>query len=443
MRALRGFLVAAAACLLVPAVAPAAESERPRVLAVEFANDVNPVTADYVVSQIDRANDEGFDAVVILLDTPGGLSTSMEKIYKRELASKVPVIVYVSPEGARAASAGVWIGQAGDILAMAPQTNIGSSTPINSTGADLGSDLRRKVVNDAAASLRGLAATHGRNGAWADMAVRQASNLTAREALRKDVIDLIAPDLPTLLNEVDGEKTVPKGIVLNTANAEVENVEMSLWKRILDTLIDPNIVALMLSLGALGIVVELWNPGMIFPGTFGAICLILGLYGVSVLPVSAAGLLLLLLAAAFFAAEPFVVSHGALALAGAVCFVFGALLLFDPAGPGYQVSLPVAVSIAATVGLFTVFAMSKVVQVRRRPVATGVHSMVGEEAVARRDGYVLAHGELWRARPAAGVQLRPGEPVVVEGVDEGLVLAVRPVEATAADGATDEVASRA
>jgi membrane-bound serine protease (ClpP class) len=440
---LRGFLVASIACLLLPAVAGAADSSRPRVLAVEFANDVNPVTADYVVGEIDRANEEGFDAVVILLDTPGGLSTSMEKIYKRELASKVPVIVYVSPEGARAASAGVWIGQAGDILAMAPQTNIGSSTPITSTGENLDSDLRRKVINDAAASLRGLAASHGRNGAWADSAVRQASNLTAREALEKNVIDLIAPDLPTLLNEVDGEKTVPKGIVLNTANAEVENVEMSIWKRILDTLIDPNIVALMLSLGALGIVVELWNPGLIFPGTFGAICLILGLYGVSVLPVSAAGLLLLLLAAAFFAAEPFVVSHGALALAGAVCFVFGALLLFDPAGPGYQVSLPVAIAIAATIGTFVLFAMTKVVQVRRRPVEVGLHSMVGTEGVVRRDGYVLAHGELWRARPAdPELELHPGEPVTVESVDEGLVLAVRPV-ATARETEADEVASRA
>src|SRR6476619_6699972 len=145
---LRGFLVGAIVCLLVPAVAWTADSERPRVLAVEFANDVNPVTADYVVGEIDRANEDGFDAVVIQLDTPGGLSTSMEKIYKRELASKVPVIVYVSPEGARAASAGVWIGQAGDILAMAPQTNIGSSTPINGSGENLGSDLRRKVIND-------------------------------------------------------------------------------------------------------------------------------------------------------------------------------------------------------------------------------------------------------------------------------------------------------
>ena len=431
MRALRGFLVATTAFFLASGDALGAV---PRVLAVEFENDVNPVTADYVVAAIDRANDEDFDAVVILLDTPGGLSTSMEEVYKRALASRVPVIVYVAPEGAHATSAGVFIAQAADLLAMAPQTNIGSSTPI-AGGADLEGDVRRKAVNEYAARLRGLAASHGRNGAWADSAVRRASNLTAREALRRDVIDMIAPTLPALLERADGRRTIPKGLVLDTAGAEITRVEMSFWKRILDTLIDPNIVALMLSLGALGIVVELWNPGLIFPGAFGGICLIMGLYGVSVLPVSAAGILLMLLAVGFFAAEPFVVSHGALAVAGAVCFVFGALLLFDPAGPAYQVSLPVALAIAATLGAFMLFAMTKVAQVRRKPVETGVSSMVGTEGIVRRDGYVLAHGELWRARTTDGSELRPGERVVVEQIDDGLVLTVRPE--------ADEVASPA
>jgi membrane-bound serine protease (ClpP class) len=425
MRALRGFLAALAFLLLASGAADAALGATPRVLAVEFENDVNPVTADYVVAAIDRANEERFDAVVILLDTPGGLSTSMEKIYKRELASRVPVIVYVSPDGAKAASAGVWIGQAADLLAMAPQTNIGSSTPIGVGGAELGEDLRRKAINDAAASLRALAEEHRRNGDWAEQAVRQASNLTARQALRRDVIDEIAPTLPVLLERIDGRRTAPKGHVLRTAGAQVELVEMSFWKRILDTLIDPNIVTLMLSLGVLGIVVELWNPGLIFPGTLGGICLIMGLFGLSVLPVSAAGVLLMLLAAGFFAAEPFVISHGALSLAGAVCFVFGALLLFDPAGPGYQVSLEVALAIAATMAAFMVFAMTKVVQVRRKPVEVGVHSMVGTTGIVRRDGYVLAQGELWRARPVDDAELVPGDQVVVEQVDDGLVLTVR------------------
>jgi membrane-bound serine protease (ClpP class) len=426
-RVLRGFLASLVAIPLAVAAAGAARAATPRVLAVEFDNDVNPVTAEFVVDAIDRANDERFDAVVLLLDTPGGLGSSMEKIYKRELASRVPVIVYVSPAGGNAASAGVFIAQAGDVLAMAPQTTIGASTPISSGGGNLPSDERRKAINFYAGKLRGLAGTHGRNAKWADRAVRQASSLSASEALRQDVVDLVAPSLPALLQQVDGRRTVPKGIVLHTAGAQLVRVRMSLWKRILDTLIDPNIIALLLSLGALGIVVELWNPGLIFPGTVGGISLILGLFGLSVLPVSWAGILLMLLAAGFFAAEPFIVSHGALSLAGAVSFVLGALLLFDPAGPNYQVSLWVALSIAGTIGAFMAFAMAKVVQVRRKPVEVGLHRMVGSTGVVRRDGYVLAHGELWRAHPVEGAELVPGEQVVVEQVNDGLVLEVRPV----------------
>jgi membrane-bound serine protease (ClpP class) len=424
MRLERAFwlLLAGVAALFL---APASLGATPRVLAVEFENDVNPVTADYVTGQIERANEERFDVVVILLDTPGGLADSMRRIYRAELASRIPVLVYVAPDGARAASAGVWIGQAADVLAMAPQTNLGSSTPVAAGGGEIPSDLKRKVVNDAAASLRALAEEHGRNGDWAERAVRQGANLTAREALRMNVIDEIAPTLPALLNEVDGERTQPKGLVLETAGAEIERVEMGLWKQILDTLIDPNIITLMLSLGALGIVVELWNPGLIFPGTVGGISLVMGLYGLQVLPVSFAGILLMLLAAGFFVADLFVPSHGALTLAGAISFVFGALLLFDPAGPAYQVSLEVAVAIAATVGLFMAFVLAKLVQVRRKPVEVGMNTMVGTSAVVRRDGYVLAHGELWRARSADGEDLQTGEPVEVEAVEDGLQLVVR------------------
>jgi membrane-bound serine protease (ClpP class) len=425
-RVLRGVLVAIAATLLVPAAHAATP---PQVLAVEFDNDVNPVTADYVIGQIDRANDEGFDAVVILLDTPGGLSDAMKDIYEAELASKVPVIVYVSPEGARAASAGVWIGQAGDILAMAPQTNIGSSTPITVGGEDIQDDLRRKVVNDAAASLKALAGEHGRNVQWADDAVRKASNLTAREALEMNVIDVIAPTLPGLLNDIDGRKTVPKGIVLNTAGAEVERVEMSLWTRILDTLVDPNLIVILMSLGLLGITIELWSPGLIFPGTLGAISLIIGLFGLQILPISWAGLLLILLAAAFFAAELFVTSHGALALAGAAAFVVGSLMLFDPAGESYQVSIWVALAVGATMALMVALAVAKVVQVRRSSVVTGQEELIGEVGVVRQtlepEGLVFVHGELWRAR-TAGAPVPPGEEVRVEALEDSLTLRVAP-----------------
>ncbi len=424
-RVLRGVLAALAVALLVPATATAA----PRVLAVEFDNDVNPVTADYVIDQIKRANEEQYNAVVILLDTPGGLSDAMKDIYEAELASKVPVIVYVYPEGARAASAGVWIGQAGDILAMAPQTNIGSSTPINVGGEDIQKDLRNKVVNDAAASLRALAREHGRNVKWADAAVRRASNLGAREALERNVIDVVAPDLPTLLTQIDGRETKPKMIMLDTAGAKIDRVEMSLWKQILDTLIDPNLIVILMSLGVLGLTIELWNPGLIFPGTVGAISLVFGLFGLQIIPVSWAGVLLMLLAVGFFVAETFVVSHGALALAGAVAFVVGSLMLFDPAGESYQVSLTVALVVAGTMALMVGLVVAKLVQVRRAEVVTGQEELMGEVGVVRQAldpvGLVFVHGELWRAR-TDGDSIPPGEQVRVQGLDDALTLTVAP-----------------
>jgi membrane-bound serine protease (ClpP class) len=411
-------------------LAGGAGAQTPRVLAVEFENDVNPVSADYVIDEIERAAEDGYSAVVILLDTPGGLAESMDEIVEAELASAIPVVVYVSPDGARAASAGVWIGQAADVLAMAPQTNIGSSTPILLGGEDIeNDDLRDKVINDAAADLRALATEHGRNGEWADQAVREASNLTAREALEQNVIDVIAPTLPALLDEIDGMRTVPKGFVLETADAEITTVEMSLWQRILDTIIDPNIIVLLMSLGVLAITVEIFNPGLIFPAAFGAISLIIGLFGLQVLPFSWAGILLMLVAFGFFIAEAFIVSHGALAFAGAVAFVFGALMLFDPAGDSYQVSLPVAIAIAAVFALFVAFAVAKVLVTRRRKAVTGEDELPGATGVVRRaldpEGLVFVHGELWRARAADGELIPPGIEVTVDGLQEGLVLSVR------------------
>jgi len=363
------------------------------------------------------------------MDTPGGLSDSMRKIVKAELASKVPVIVYVSPDGSRAASAGVWLGQAADILAMAPQTNIGSSTPINLGGTNIQSDLRRKVVNDAAASLIALAASHHRNAVWAGQAVRKASNLTARHALRIHVIDAIAPTLPALLRQIDGRKTIPKGFVMHTAGAEITTAKMGLWRRILDRLIDPNLISLMLSLGVLGLVVELWHPGLIFPATFGVLCLSLAFFGLDVLPVNWAGLILIAAAFAFWITELFVVfSHGALTVAGAACFVFGSLLLFQPAGSGYQVSLAVPLAIAATFSAFFAFALTKIVKVRRRPASVGPHTIVGKHGLARGEGLVAVNGELWRARDAEGGHLSEGEDVEVVALD-GIELVVRRVTA--------------
>jgi membrane-bound serine protease (ClpP class) len=339
------------------------------------------------------------------------------------------VIVYVSPEGARAASAGVWISQAADLLAMAPQTNIGSSTPVSVGGEDIQEDLRNKVVNDAAASLRALAREHGRNVKWVDAAVRRGANLSAREALEMNVIDVIAPDLPALLNQIDGMETKPKMLLLETAGAKIDEVEMSFWKEILDTLIDPNLIVILMSIGVLGITIELWSPGLILPGTVGAISLIIGLFGLQILPVSWAGVLLLLLAAGFFVAEMFVVSHGALALAGAVAFVIGSLMLFDPAGENYQVSLQVALGVAATMALMVGLVVAKLVQVRRAEVVTGQEELIGQVGIVRQQldpvGLVFVHGELWRAKTDRG-PIAPGRQVRVEGLDDALTLTVAP-----------------
>ena len=425
LRALFGSLAAA---LAVPAIAFAAASSQPRVLAIHFELEVNPVTSSYLDHQLDRAQKNGYNAVVIVLDTPGGLSESMRTIVKSELRSKIPVIVYVSPPGARAASAGVWIGQAGDVLAMAPATNIGSSTPINGNGANLDSDLRRKVLNDAAASLRGLAKFHGRNVKWADLAVRKASNLTAEQALRMNVIDDISPNLPALLNTIDGRKTVGKDFVLHTANAQIVEVHPGFFTRLLNALIDPNLIPLLFLAGIAGIGFEIFHPGVVLPGALGAVSLLTALFGFAVLPISWAGLALLILGAALLVIDAHVVSHGTLTVSGLISLVVGSLMLFHNAPAPYNdVNTPVLIVFATLLGLLWVFALTKAVQVRRSPVAAGPETMVGEVGEARRNDLVFVHGELWRARPRSGVMLRPGQQVRVAGVGPELVLEVEPV----------------
>jgi membrane-bound serine protease (ClpP class) len=411
------FLVAAAAAFLA---VPALGADEPaRVLVAEFENDVNPVTQDFLLDAIERGEDEEFEAVVIEMDTPGGLGSAMREIVKGILAADVPVVVYVAPGGASADSAGAVIGMAADVLAMAPQTNIGSSTPVSIGGENISDDLRRKIVNDAAAYIGELAREHGRNVEVAREMVTEATNLGAAEALEQDVVDLVADDYADLFRQLDGRTTKPKALTLSTPpGTELERVGLSGWKRLLDLLIDPNVIALMLSIGLIGIVVELWNPGLVFPGAVGAISLIVGLYGLQVLPISIAGLLLMLLSAGFFVAEAFVVSHGALSVAGAVTFVIGALMLFDPAGEAYQVSLPVALAIAGTLTAIFGFAITKAARLRMTPPEVGAHRLVGETAQVRGEGLVFVDGELWRARRADGAPLEVGERVRVESVEQ-------------------------
>jgi membrane-bound serine protease (ClpP class) len=411
--------------LALPAGAEAAGTPaQPRVLAIHFTADVDPVTQDWLNHELDRAQSQGYSAAVIVLDTPGGLEESMRKIVARELSLKIPVIVYVAPGGARAASAGVWISEAADLLAMAPQTNIGSSTPITGTGSNIGSDLRRKVVNDAAASLRGLAKSHGRNAKWADAAVRKASNLTAAEALRMNVIDVISPTLPALLNTIDGQVTTPRHFTLHTANATIDDVHEGFLTRFLSTLINPNIVSLLFLAGLAGLGFELFHPGVVIPGAFGAICMVTALFGFSVLPLSWAGLALVLLGAALLVIDLHVPTHGALTLSGLVAMAIGMITLFHNLPAPYHTSEPLIIAITIVLGGLWAFGISKALAIRRRAPRLGPEEIVGMEGVMRRDGLVFVRGELWRAE--SDRPLREGEQVQVEALD-GLSLRVRPI----------------
>ena len=397
----------------------------PRVLAIHFDADVNPVTQNYICHQLKQAAKQHYDAAVIVLNTPGGLLQSKDKIVLCELSSKVPVLVWVGPNGSFAGSAGVWLAQAADYLAMAPETNIGSSTPIDSSGGNIGSDLRRKLVNHEAASLRALAESHGRNPRWADRAVRFATNATATEAKRLNVIDAIAPTLPALLEQSDGVKTKPRGFVLHLAGAQVHDVHPSFFTRLLNTLIDPNILTLLFLAGLAGIGFEIFHPGVVLPGALGLVALITALFGFSVLPVSWAGFILLLAGVALLVVDVHVTSHGALTVAGLIAIAVGAIMLFQNAPAPYHTSKPLVITMAVVLGSVWAFAVGKAWQVRHKPVEVAPEMIAGAIGEVRRDGLVFVNGELWEARTAGGEQLQPGERVRVEALD-GLVLTVRP-----------------
>jgi membrane-bound serine protease (ClpP class) len=408
------------------ALASPATAATPRVLAIHFAPDleVNPVTQGWVNKELERAKDDGYDAAVIVLDTPGGLLASMRKIYQKELSSSIPVIVYVAPDGARAASAGLWISEAADVLAMAPQTNIGASTPINSGGTDLDKDLRKKVINDAVASVVALAKTHGRDTKFPERAVRQAASLPAFAALQQNVIDVVAPTLPALLRQLDGHRTKPKGDTLHLAGAEIDHVKPGFFTRLLNTLIDPNIISLLFLAGIAGIGYEIFHPGVVLPGALGAVALVVSLFGFSVLPVSWAAFALLLLGVALLVIDVHVTSHGALTVAGLVCLSVGAIMLFHNAPPPYHTSTPLILTFTVAIGALWAFAVGKAWQVRGSPVLMGPQLLSGAVGEVRRDGLVFVNGELWQARTVDGEQLHPGERVKVESLD-GLVLTVR------------------
>ena len=422
------------------AEAPAADATTPSprsqdkpgpVVRLRLDSIIHPVAVELVREGIDEALASGAEALVIELSTPGGLLDSTREIFTAMLGADVPVVVFVAPQGAQAASAGFFILMAADVAAMAPSTNTGAAHPVGGQGQTIEGVLGEKIEEDAAASIRSLAARNGRDAELAQSAVVDSKSFTAAEALEKGLIDLVADDLPRLLDALDGRKVTKNGRerVLRTAETETREIEMSVFQRVRSIIVNPNVVYLLLSLGGLGIYFEFASPGNILPGVLGAIFLILAFYGMSVLPVSYAGIARLILAAILFVLEIKVTSFGALGAGGILALVLGSTMLFKSADPAIRVSLEVVLAMAAVAAVVVAFLVTMVLRVHRRRAATGREGMIRERGIARTDlsprGKVAVHGEIWDAVSAHPVSA--GQPIEVVDVD-GLLLRVQPAE---------------
>ena len=427
------------------------------VLAVD--GGIGPATADFVSRGLAKARTSGAQLVVLTIDTPGGLDTSMRQIIKDILASPVPVAAYVAPSGARAASAGTYILFASHIAAMAPGTNLGAATPVamggppgtepqepkakpdggkeaGEKGKESGKEekvpgnqdaMRSKQVNDAAAYIRGLAQLRGRNAEWAEKAVRESVSLPATEALQLKVIDLVAADVTDLLKQVNGRKVSAGGTerTLETKGAQVDRIEPDWRTRLLSVITDPSVAYILLLIGIYGLFFEFYNPGFVVPGVVGAIALLTALFALQMLPVSYAGLALLILGVAFMVAEVFMPSFGALGIGGAIAFVLGSVMLIDTDVPGYAVPWSVVAAVTTASAFFILVVVGMAVKARQRPVVTGREELLGSvgEMVedAAPEGFAFIRGENWRVRGAGA--LSKGQKVRVVGV-RGLLLDV-------------------
>ena len=419
-----GFLLAFFGALLVLASALPAEAARVDVIRVEGV--ISPSTADYIISAIKEADKEGAEALVIELDTPGGLDLSMRDIIKEMLASPVPIVVYVSPSGARAASAGAFITIAAHIAAMAPGTNIGAAHPV-AMGGQMDKEMTKKVVSDAAAYIRTIAEKRGRNVQWAEDAVRKSVSATEKEALKFKVIDLVAERLDDLLVAINGRsvQTAKGRVTIHTKGATVRRGEMTFRDKVLKVISDPTIAYILLLLGLAGLYFELSNPGAILPGILGGICLLLALWAFQTLPINIAGLLLILLALILFIAEVKVASHGLLTAGGIASLILGSLMLIRTPEPFMQISRGVIIGTSLATAAFFAFVAGAGLKAQKRRPATGLEGLIGEVGTARTklnpEGQVFVRGELWNARCEEGAE--EGERVKVAGV-EGLKLRV-------------------
>jgi membrane-bound serine protease (ClpP class) len=399
-------------------------ADEPELLILRVSDPISPGVAEFVTDGLQRATHTHAAGIVITLDTPGGLVESMREIVQAMYACKAPVIVYVTPSGARAASAGVMITMAADIAAMAPGTNIGAAHPVGAGGQDIGKTMEEKAVNDLVAFAKGIAHRRGRNAQWVEKAVRESVSVTAQEALKDHVIDVVARDLDDLVAQVDGRTIKEKG-TLHLAGARRIVIKEGLRIKILKIISDPNIAYILLMIGLAGLYFELANPGSVLPGVVGGIALILAFFSMQTLPVNAAGILLILLAIIFFILELKVTSYGMLSFAGIFSLVLGSMMLFKGAGPQFQIALHVMLPTVLLVSGFFVGVIVLVVRAHTRKARTGIDGLVDEVGVVKqvqgKEGKVQIHGELWRAEFNDPVVL--GDKVQVKAVED-LVLIV-------------------
>lgn len=425
----------------------AADTDR-YVMQLRIEDAIGPATSDYIERALDAASKGDVELVVILMDTPGGLDTSMRAIIKNITSATVPVASYVAPTGSRAASAGTYILYASHIAAMAPGTNLGAATPVQIGGisaptpdrggkggdTEPGKDAaKNKAINDAAAYIRGLAKLRGRNQEWAEKAVREAASLPADEALKLGVIDIIATDMIDLLKQLEGRVVTVQGVerTLHTAGLPIRETAPDWRNRLLSVITNPNVAYILLLIGIYGLILEFSNPGAFVPGTVGAICLLLALYSFQLLPINYAGMALILLGVALMIGEAFQPSFGMLGIGGVIAFVFGSIILIDTDAPGFGIDLSVIFAFSLSSVLIFVFIVGMAVKARRRPVVSGSEQLIGAEGMVLHDfdheGQVFVHSEYWKAVTPA--PLHQGQRVRVTGM-KGLILEVEPLESS-------------
>ena len=398
------------------------QTEKGPVYTIEVDGIINPATAKFIVDSIDEATQQGAQCLIIQLDTPGGLMESMRIIVKKELASTIPIIVYVAPGGARAASAGVFVTMAANIAVMAPGTHIGAAHPVTLGGGEgkESKTMTEKIVNDTVASIKNIAKTRGRNVDWAEKAVVKSVSITDEEAVKLNVIDFIAPDIPTLLAKIDGRVVKLDGVTrtLQTKGVQPRPIQMSWRDRLLEIISNPTIAYILLMLGIYGIFFELSSPGAILPGVVGGIFLILAFYALQMLPVNYAGLALIFFGIILFIAEIKVVSHGLLAVGGVISLFLGSMMLFRSPVEYMRVSLSVIIPAVLVSAAFFIFAVTRAINARLKKPTTGMEGLIGEVGIASTslapEGKVSIHGEFWNATSDGNIE--KGEKVQVIGV---------------------------